>query len=369
LREGRANVAGRPATNALEFAEAACSLGVDRGIERFVRYSLLKRRGDSYVALPTGTFPTGYRSEADRVREFQSFFDSYRDRGLPRGTEDLQRNVEAAIFNVLLRGGSERMRELMRALGSLLRRVATTSEARLPHGKLRARVWLDACGLETPEVRIAGALASVFTREVGPMADNLSRVDKRFAWIGSDVPDRMTSVLNRRLQQATALECDGNPVGAAYTTHPGDATLFIEGSTDDAVIEDLLFAFATLDWTGFDSESMHRGYRFSEVLPTYSALKHLFLAGEIKIGPEPKRLRADGRIISLLRAGKIADAASIAVHRLRVAGFRPLEVEYAGGVDARRLAAALLIPVWSGKVLASGIFREEERTTNESELA
>ena len=58
LREGRASIQGRPAKNTLEFAEAAASLGVDRGIDQFVRYSLLKRRGDSYVALPVGTFST-----------------------------------------------------------------------------------------------------------------------------------------------------------------------------------------------------------------------------------------------------------------------------------------------------------------------
>jgi len=29
-------------------------LGVDRGIAGFMRYSLLKRRGDSYVALASG---------------------------------------------------------------------------------------------------------------------------------------------------------------------------------------------------------------------------------------------------------------------------------------------------------------------------
>jgi CRISPR-associated protein Csx17 len=77
LREGRATVEGRPATTALEFAEAVCSLGVDRGIDRFVRYSLLKRRGDSYVALPTGTFTARYRSEADLIRNFRTFFEDF----------------------------------------------------------------------------------------------------------------------------------------------------------------------------------------------------------------------------------------------------------------------------------------------------
>jgi len=51
IAEGRAEVGNRPAGDAIGFAEAASSLGVDRGISQFVRYLLLKRRGDSYVAL------------------------------------------------------------------------------------------------------------------------------------------------------------------------------------------------------------------------------------------------------------------------------------------------------------------------------
>jgi CRISPR-associated protein Csx17 len=121
-------VDGRPAFNTLEFAEAACSLGVDRGIERFVRHSLLKRRGDSYVALPAGTFPAGYRSDGDRVRQFQTFLEKLSRRELPRGAEQFRRGIEAAIYQVLLRGGKPRIRELMAALGRMLRRLATTSD-------------------------------------------------------------------------------------------------------------------------------------------------------------------------------------------------------------------------------------------------
>ena len=101
----------------------------------------------------------------------------------------------------------------------------------------------------------------------------------------------------------------------------------------------------------------------------YAVLKHLFLAEEIQIGAEPKKVRADGRILPLLKANRTEEAAQIAVYRLRVAGFRPLEVDYAGGVDARRLAGALLIPVRFGKSLAAGIFKEEEREIDEPEFA
>ena len=156
---------------------------------------------------------------------------------------------------------------------------------------------------------------------------------------------------------ADAAEASANPLGGACAIDAGDATLFIEGSVNDVLIEELLFAFAILDWKDFEASP----YSAAEVLPTYAVLKHLFLPGEIRIGGETKRLRADPRLLSLLAAGNIQDASEIAVHRLRVAGLRPLAVAYGGGVDPRRLAAALLIPVRSGKRLASGIFHEREQ--------
>lgn len=357
LREGRANVQGRPATNAIEFAEAARSLGVDRGIDRFVRYSLLKRRGDSYVALPVGTFPAGYRSESDRVREFQQLLETLDKRGALKGVEDLRRNVDNSIYDVLLRGGKERMCELMAALGRMFRRIATTTDSGLPFRGLVACSWLYECGFnDVPEVRIAAALASIWSRDAGSMADNLSRGEKRFAWTGGDLPQRLRSVLACRLQLANAVEGNANPTRGDCAIHPGDATLFIEGSVDDVLIEDLLFAFAIFDWKDWSAPS----YRSAEILPVYAVLKHLFLPGEIKILSEPKRLRADPRILTLLGAQKIDDATEIAVNRLRVAGFSPVDVSYCGGVDPSRLAAALLIPVWSGKRLVQGIFHKRE---------
>ena len=129
LREGRASIDGRPAGNTLEFAEAVCSLGVDRGIDRFVRYSLLKRRGDSSVALPAGIFPRTFRKESDLIREFQQFMDRLR---VPEAAEDLRRNIDAAVYQVLLSGERRCIRELMAAFGRMLRRMAIAGNERLP---------------------------------------------------------------------------------------------------------------------------------------------------------------------------------------------------------------------------------------------
>ncbi len=364
LREGRATVDGRAATTALEFAEAVRSLGVDRGIDRFVRYSLLKRRGDSYVALPTGTFAAGYRSEADRIRHFRKFFEDFSRSDLPSGAEELRRGVDAAMFQTLLVGGPALIRELMRALGRMVRRGATTSDTWAPWGRLKADDWLIACGFgDEAEVRIAAALASL---DSPGLTENLSRARKGFSWAGLALPDRLATVLERRLQSGTADEFS-NPLRGKCQIHPGDATSFIEGSVDEDAIEDLLYAFLTLDWHGFDANILT--YPARETLPTYAVLKHLFLPRKVRKGDEPEPILHDSRILALLSANKTDEAAAVAVFRLRVAGLRPLEVDYEGGVDAQRLAGALLIPVRSLGALAEGIFKIEERETDEPELA
>jgi CRISPR-associated protein Csx17 len=252
----------------------------------------------------------------------------------------------------------------------MVQRAITTSDTRLPRLRLNAAEWLNACGFEVPEVRIAAALASIYTREAGSIADNLSRGGSGFAWVGSELPDRLAAVLERRLQINNAIDGGSNPLFGRCWIHPADATSFVEGSVDDRAIEELLFAFCALDWNKFDADEVNDSCSSRRgVLPVYAVLKHLFLAGEIRIGAEPRKVRADGRILPLLKANRTEEAAQIAVYRLRVAGFRPLEVDYAGGVDARRLAGALLIPVRSGKSLARGIFKEEEREIHEPEFA
>jgi CRISPR-associated protein Csx17 len=247
------------------------------------------------------------------------------------------------------------MREIMAAFGRMVRRIATTTDSSLPRGRLRANPWLAQCDMNFPEVRIAAALASVFDREIGSIRENLSRAGSAFAWSGLNLAERLVSVLSRRLLMGSAAETRYNPLGGACRLHPGDTALFIEGSVDDNLIEDLLFAFLVFEWKGFESPQI--GKRV-EVVPVYAVLKHLFLANEIHWGPEPVSLRADPRILSLLVAGNIEGAGEIAVHRLRIAGLRPLDVNYSGGCDPQRLAASLLIPVRSSG-LRNGVFHEQ----------
>ncbi len=358
LREGRASLDDRPAETGIQFAEAACSLGVDRGIDKFVRYNLLKRRGDSYIAMPAGVFPTGYRSQSDQIRELRPLLARIDSSKIPAGAESLRRAIDAAIYEALLHedGKAARLRELMASLGRFLRWVGRTGASIYFRAELSANDWIRGCGA-TREVRIAAALASIYDRETGAIRDNLFMSASKFAWTGRSLPERMASVLEKRMRVAEAEQSQQNPFGAGYALHPGDATLFIEGSIEDNLVEDLLFAFTCLNWKDYRPVPSEES---AEVLPVYAVLKCLFLPHSVLANGEKVQIRTDSRILPLLSAGRIEDAANIAVHRLRIAGLNPLRIHYQGGMDARRLAASLLIPVRYGRKFTGPILQWHE---------
>ena len=105
------------------------------------------------------------------------------------------------------------MRGLMVALGRMLRGIARHHGIPVTFPPL-ARSWLAECGFELVEVRIAAALASLWSREAGSLADNLTRGDKRFAWTGGDLCEWL-SVLVRRLMADAFAEANANPLWGA----------------------------------------------------------------------------------------------------------------------------------------------------------
>jgi len=98
--EGRASVGARPARDGVDFARAAASLGVDRGIDAFVRFELQERLGQSYLATSLGRFPVRPRAGVELLREIDPWLDRFRraasgDKAPPRFRIALRR-IEAA---------------------------------------------------------------------------------------------------------------------------------------------------------------------------------------------------------------------------------------------------------------------------------
>ena len=380
IGEGRADVERRRATNAIEFAEAVASLGVDRGVSSFVRYSLLKRRGDSYVALPAGRFPVEGRTESDLVRQLDPLLQRL-DRFLRRLGDkaparylSARRGIDAAVFALLRHGGAARVKATVGAIGEMERVLAHRNWGadRADGGSLRplsglSLDWVMAADDGSSEVRVASALASIgATGPVGTLRANMGPVDPdnplrwangrgQVAWTGNSLSQRLAAALRRRMLDASRLGCRSNPLWAALPLHSQDVAAFLAAELDDALIEDLLFGFSWVRWReGGKSAECLNGLRRrwmkqprERALPReWMLLKLLFLphpipgpnGGEIEIRPEPG-------IIPLLCAGRVGDACALAQRRLGASGIRVVSSRFPDDLDGVRLAAALLLPV------------------------
>jgi len=329
LREGRANVGKRPAETGLEFAEAASSLGVDRGIRGFVRYNLLKRRGDSYVALPAGEFDTTYRSSADLVRQMVPIVEDWH-RSL-RGAsqyDGLRRQFDDAVFEALLHGHAWGLVSVARVFGRISRWGLTTgrrihSDSKLPMS------WVTSVH-EVAEAQIGASIASMWG-----IREHLDRSNREFAWQGQDFCTNFASLIERRLLRPQ----DGkNLFGAGYRSSLASVSKFLLGSLDLEAIEDLMFAFLFVEWERASAPDEETG----ELPPIYALLRFPFL---FRRAPDGDVVGPDLAMLTALRAEDIESAAEIALRKLRVHGYPIIDVAYGQGeIDPRLLTASLAIP-------------------------
>jgi CRISPR-associated protein Csx17 len=357
LREGRAEIGRRQASNGIQFAEAATTLGVDRGIEAFARYSLVKRRGDSYVALPAGRFPVRYLKATDLLQDLDPYL-ARLAKGLPQIPARIgsaRRNVDRAVYEFVLRGTETEFREIIAALGRLEMEVWLRStrregtEMRFRPRPLRPEWLLFAGG--SIEMRVATALASV--ARSGDVADIGDQI-RGGAWIGRSVAARLASVLHRRMIEAERGGSKQNPVFGWVRLSAADISAFCEGATGDDDIEALLFGLTLVDWAHEHARKAcgQLQHRWSgpvtdrPVSRAWALLKHVFLPGEyITRSGQKIAIRAEPRIVPLLIANRASEACAIAQARLRASGLPPLKVELGLGEEGIRLAGALLVPL------------------------
>lgn len=343
LREGRAEIGRKQASDGLQFAEAAASLGVDRGINGFVRYCLLKRRGDSYLALPATRFPVREWRETDLLMDVDPLLEQI--------DPDQRRGVEQAMYEFLLHGGKFKFQAILVALGRFERRI------RFVHRSVGLRPeWVLAADNGCAEFRLAAALASIGPAgEVGPLRANLQRDGGQAAWLGNDLARRLSATLQRRMMDAERLHCQTSPLRSVLAVHSEDACAFIGGRLDEALLEDLLFGLLLVRWNDDQAtpavrESLWASWQRPEsrqqVPRAWALLKHLFLpqpvrtrsGEEIEVRPEPS-------LVPLLCAGRVSEACDIASRRLSSVGLNPVRVTFPDSADGTRLAASLLIPV------------------------
>jgi CRISPR-associated protein Csx17 len=202
--------------------------------------------------------------------------------------------------------------------------------------------WVTALD-DLAEGRIAAALAGMWQPELGAFREHLQGSSRRFSWTGRNLAERMAATLERRVVAAESEAMAEKAMRSSRLARNTDAMAFLEGSIDDELTEDLLFALTLVDWRKAPAGARApKGAMF--VWPVYGLLKHVFLGRPVP-HTDGVVIAPDLNVIAALRSGDVARAAELAARRLRIAGLAPPELEYAGGFDGTRLAAALLIPV------------------------
>jgi len=358
LKEGRAEVGKHLATSGLQFAQAIATLRIDRGIAEFARFAILKRRGDSYVALPAGRVRVAFTEAADLIQELTPIFDDFARLKEPGARLSSAKQVlERAIFDFLVNKHPDRLVFALQAFGCLVRQLDFS------HRRLYlTQGWLTF--LDTvPEFRIAAALASLHAIDKAASFTYLQRSSPHRAWIGSNLFEKMASVAARRLMEDERAGASNQAFAGSLPLSPEEATPFLLGHHDESQIEDLLFACTQLDWGRIHHpEGWGKGSAQGIISRDWALLKCLF-AGDTLYpvrGQPGVTVRTEPTVIPLLLAGRISEACAVAQRRLRASGLHPFRVQFAGGGDGTRLAAGLLIPVTQRQLLAAVLTRSED---------
>lgn len=402
--EGRAEFGGRPARDALEFARAVATLGVDRGISSFVRYGFFKRYGRTYLAAPLErvSVPRKRAGALDLIREIDGWLVDFRQafqKNAPARYVRSLRRIDARIYDLCRYGRREEVEGVLAALGQAERELAVTGGRRSggefapPLGGLSSR-WVQEIDDGSVEFELALSLAGLHSAaENGPGAlrQNLEPVGlvkgrwqwlelrRAVTWTQASLSANLSAIFERRLMEA--LRTNAEDLGMAFRrgARPEAVSAFLVGAVDEKRLAELLWGLILIDHrANFPAPASLTPQPAPPMPRAYALLKLLFLprpllpfwddrlacwrwrmAGR---GQSGLRIHAEPRVLDLLRAGRVAEACRVAYSRLRASGLTPLPGPTNSGVrraadwevdpslDPQRLAAALLIPISDGAV-------------------
>lgn len=345
--EGRLTVGHRTARTGLDAARSVAGIGLARGISSFERYSIIQPDSKMpYQATPLGRIATPKHSRRDLIADLEQGDWLGRARRLagnkktaPSRARHTMRRLEDSLFQMTnARQVSDGTRNALMNIGVFVNWVVSNRKVcgELKPPPILSPHWIRQADDDTPEFRIAAALASLglpsprssgelvsasqpSTSEshiasaardesVGdvsvdsvlprlPMAAHFAPIDeKRFfngvnlsrnrTWANTTPPtvvwgtgslvSNMIAVLQRRMVEATMRGLPDKPFSSATWVYPEDVAMFIEGDFDDARCAALLagMVWATPAWLG--GRGPRDGNPTAQLPFAYAALKPIF---------------------------------------------------------------------------------------------
>jgi CRISPR-associated protein Csx17 len=390
IGEGRAVVGRRPARSGLDLAEAAALLGVDRGIEAFVRHAVVPRFGRQRLIVPVGRVAVVERPAVSLLEDVDTWVQPLREK-----REDLSGVVRSALGRLdraemafATSGRPGDLQGVLVALASLEAAAARSPQlvsatqgrwrlARPVQGLLASR-WVRNLDDYSTEFRLAVSLASARwpastasrpAHPVGALAllvRPVEQVQGRLVFreqggaplvlpgrpltavladaLVARVQEQLTPVNPRREAEEEALSGVVLVCPNGVPARLADVTAFLAGALDDRRLGQLLRGLALLEWDGGREPVPEAGDDELDLVPPAFAVLAPFAHG-VRPDERRPRLRAFPSWAARLRSGAVAPVLAEALQRLRWASLEPVVANpsvAAASVESGRLAAALL---------------------------
>lgn len=337
LAEGRVAVGKKPARDALDFVRAVHQLGGYRGIRSFHRYGLLKRRGEDFLAVPLErieisdtpqTSPLEELMQSDWFSRFRRFAQGD---NISNKIQSLRGQLETAFFRLSGKTPSPAEMQSVLVLLGEIQSVLTVSkkaqEAKVDELPRLSERWVQMADDRTPAFRIARAKAGVWDKaSAKPQSFTGARLDDVLAFLRDDAMDARIAALLPGLSLCEI------PKDVEHETGEGAAPA----------------AFALLKLC----------------LTPDKTLRDLNLLGADERIPVPP-----GMLAQLASGNANNRAVAAAWRRLRASGLSPefdiKALPTLGGLNPKRVAAALLIPLRFGATaaLARSVLKQSEFET------
>ncbi len=377
LGEGRAEWRNRPARSGLDFARAAATLGVDRGVDAFQRHVFAERLGQSPIAVPAGRVRVSRRDGVDALAGLDPWLDRVR-RVTTAGVAAQCRAVEQALFTHARTGAAADLASVFAAVGACHETVARSGTARrdtaplvLRQGKALLAALLPALRVD-PTLRVAVALAAAHdpgaVATLGGLRPHLSPVGAdwgRPVWTQRPAPTALRAGFSSAVAEAARRRGFPRPAGdrddradgsaAVRGTRLGflrgpalaaaDLTTLAAGRFDERRAADLLAGLLTIDWSPVTLTRLPGGGP-NDQDPAVDLLVPFTADGQVSVtdadGTHTLRLLPDATWPALLRAGHTDRVLADAARRIRINGLRHVIRPARSALAGPRLAALLL---------------------------
>ncbi|MGE3105962.1 MAG: type I-U CRISPR-associated protein Csx17 [Lysobacterales bacterium] len=381
MAEGRVAIGKKPARDALDFVRAVHHLGGYRGVRSFQRFGLLMRSGKAYLATPLSRVEVSDQPQSRWLDDLDKhqWLDRFRQFAMGDNAANrfhvLRKRLEDALFALSGREPSKAdAQALLILVGEIQLALSNSQKAResvRPVPRLSER-WVMSADDGTPAFRIAKALAGL--RGVGeeplPLRAQLLPVQRKFdQWMTPDagekarihtsrkgrLTDTLHALLERRLWLAEKLELKDKPLTSPAGAMLDDIAAFLRDDSIDARIAALLPGLCLCkipedtDNTAGDGTLPAAFGLLKLALTPDRTLRSLDWLGEQDHLPLPIGMLAQ---LTSGNRDQASRAVQTAGRRLRSSGLAPAFAVDAlpdlGGIDPRRAAAALLIPLRYG---------------------